>query len=180
MLFRSARGTNGTSAEQADNSADSAGAVYLFTRSDGTWAQQAYVKASNTSAQDFFGISVALSADGNTLAVGAIGESSAATGVNGNQADNSADSAGAVYLFTRSSATWTQQAYVKASNTGCSDGFGQTVVLNSDGNTLAVGAIGESSAATGVNSPMLDASAPGAGAVYLFSRSGTVWSQSPL
>jgi trimeric autotransporter adhesin len=59
-------------------------------------AQQAYLKASNTDAQDRFGIT-ALS--GDTIVVGAFGESSNATGVNGNQADNSAPEAGAVYFL---------------------------------------------------------------------------------
>ena len=66
-----------------------------------TFAQEAYIKASNTDANDTFGYSVTLSDDGNTLAVGAREESSAATGVNGDQADNSAQSAGAVYVFRR-------------------------------------------------------------------------------
>jgi hypothetical protein len=61
--------------------------------------QQAYVKASNTGANDLFGRAVALSADGNTLAVGAIWEDSAATGVGGNQNDNTAVNAGAVHVF---------------------------------------------------------------------------------
>jgi hypothetical protein len=47
-------------------------------------AQQAYLKASNTDSNDGFGYSVALSADGSTLAIGAPGEASAATGVGGN------------------------------------------------------------------------------------------------
>jgi hypothetical protein len=80
-----------------------------------------YFKASNTGAGDFFGSSLALSADGNTLAVGAYLEDSAATGIGGNQADDSATNAGAVYVFVRSGATWSQQAYVKASNTGAGD-----------------------------------------------------------
>src|SRR2546426_10206126 len=67
---------------------------------------QAYIKASNTGAADEFGFAVALSGDGNTLAVGAPGEASVATGIGGNQADNTAPSAGAVYVFTRSGATW--------------------------------------------------------------------------
>ena len=58
-----------------------------------------YVKASNTGANDLFGQSVALSADGNTLAVGALGEDSNATGVNGDQTNNSASFSGAVYLY---------------------------------------------------------------------------------
>ena len=58
-----------------------AGAVYVFSRSDTTWTQQAYVKASNTDAGDDFGYSVSLSSDGNTLAVGAKHEDSNATGI---------------------------------------------------------------------------------------------------
>ena len=66
----------------------------------GTLAQAAgYVKASNTEAVDFFSYSLALSADGNTLAVGAYGEASNATGIGGNQGDNSASGSGAVYLY---------------------------------------------------------------------------------
>lgn len=56
-----------------------------FTRVGTTWSQQAYIKASNTDVNDVFGYSVALSADGRALAVGAIGEDSAATGINGDQ-----------------------------------------------------------------------------------------------
>ena len=78
-------------------------------------AQQAYVKASNTGAGDQFGYSVAVS--GDTMVVGALFEDSAAIGVGGNQADNSATDAGAAYVFTRDTAgVWTQQAYLKASN----------------------------------------------------------------
>ena len=64
-----------------------------------TFAQEAYIKASNTDVMDQFSQSMALSGDGNTLAVGAFGARSAATGVNGDQADNSASVAGAVYVF---------------------------------------------------------------------------------
>jgi hypothetical protein len=163
----------GIDGNQADNSADSAGAVYLFTRSSAGWVQQAYVKASNTESYDFFGRSVALSADGAMLTVGAIGESS----IGGNQRDNSADSAGAVYLFSHSNIGWSQQAYVKPSNPGDSDIFGQSVALSADGATLTVGAIGESSFATGIGDNQTDNSVPGAGAVYLFTSSSAGWSQ---
>jgi hypothetical protein len=71
----------------------------VFARSGTTWSQAAYVKASNTGASDDFGYSIALSGDGSALVVGAIGEASAATGVGGNQADNSATMAGAVYVY---------------------------------------------------------------------------------
>jgi trimeric autotransporter adhesin len=167
----------GIGGNQDDDSAVRAGAVYVFTRSGPTWSQQAYVKASNTDPEDFFGIRVALSADGSTLAVGAHGEASAATGIGGDQADNSAYQAGAVYVFTRSGATWSQQAYVKASNTDPADYFGVHVALSEDGSTLAVGAIGEASAAVGIGGNQDDDSAVRAGAVYVFTRSGPTWSQ---
>src|SRR5262249_39444615 len=107
-------------------------------------AQQAYLKASNTGAGDGFGISVAIS--GDTVVVGAHGEDSNATGVNGNQADNSASSSGAAYVFVRTGGVWSQQAYLKASNTGMNDRFGWSVAVSGD--TVVVGAVGESSSAT--------------------------------
>jgi len=62
-------------------------------------ASSPYLKASNTAAYDSFGLSVALSADGSTLAVGADAEDSNAIGIDGNQDDNSAGGSGAVYLY---------------------------------------------------------------------------------
>src|SRR6476660_6872103 len=72
----------------------------------GQLIQQGYLKASNTNADDNFGFNVALS--GDTLVVGAPQESSDATGVNGNQANNNAHFSGAVYVFTRTAGVWTQ------------------------------------------------------------------------
>jgi len=117
----------------------------------------------NTDAYDYFGYSVAL--DGDTLAVGAYGEDSSARGINGNQSDNSASGSGAVYVFTRAGTTWTQQAYIKASNTETYDQFGWSVAL--DGDTLAVGARGERSSARGINGNQSDNTASGSGAVYV-------------
>mgnify|MGYP001612493600 CR=1 FL=1 len=57
------------------------------------------VKASNTGSGDRFGYSVALSPDGSTLAVSAYFEGSAATGIAGNQADNTSLQSGAIYLY---------------------------------------------------------------------------------
>ena len=71
----------------------------MFSRTGTTWTQEAYVKASNTEGGDFFGYSVVLSSDGTQLAVSAYGEDSSATGVGGNQADNSAVDNGAVYVY---------------------------------------------------------------------------------
>ena len=170
-------GATGVNGNQKDESAWDAGAVYVFVRSGGRWTQQAYIKASNTQTSDRFGISLALSGNGNTLAVGATLEDSGARGIGANQADNAADSAGAVYVFARTGATWAQQAYIKASNADASDQFGWSLAFSDDGNTLAVGAQGEGSAATGINGNQEDNSAADAGAAYVFVRSGAAWTQ---
>ncbi len=168
-----ASASTGVSGDQANNSASNAGAAYVFTRnSSGAWSQQAYLKASNTNLNDWFGWSVAVW--GDTIAVGAILESSSATGVNGNEADNSASNAGAVYVFTRTGTTWSQQAYLKASHSRADAFFGSSISLWGD--TLAVGSR-DSSAATGVNGDEIDTSAQGSGAVHVFTRTGSVWSQ---
>jgi trimeric autotransporter adhesin len=160
-----------------DGSTDNAGAAYVFTRTAGVWAQQAYVKASNAGAGDRFGSTTALSDDGNTLAVGAIAEASSATGINGDENDNSASGAGAAYVYTRSGVIWTQQAYIKASNTNAGDDFGWSIALSGDGNTLVVGADEEDSGAVGIDGDQEDNSFSSAGAVYVYTRSGGTWSQ---
>jgi trimeric autotransporter adhesin len=174
-----ARGVNGN---QSDNSVYAAGAVYVYVRQGNSWTQQAYVKASNPGLNDHFGSSVALSRDGNTMAVAAHWEASGATGINGNQNDDSVPQAGAVYVFTRAGTTWTQQAYIKASNTGNAaqgdgDQFGFSLALSGDGNTVAVGAITEDSGARQINGNQNDDMAQSAGAVYVFARTGTTWTQ---
>jgi hypothetical protein len=68
--------------------------VYVFTRVDSSWSQQAYLKASNAEGFDNFGRSVAL--DGDTLVVSASNEDSS---VDGGETDNSATDAGAVYVW---------------------------------------------------------------------------------
>ena len=216
-----ASAATGINGNQSDNSAPDAGAAYVFVRKGATWTQQAYLKASNTDANDVFGRSVAIS--GNTIVVGASGEASAATGVNGVQSDNSAPGAGAAYVFVRDGNTWTQQAYLKASQAGpaafgfdvaisgetavvgeeessgaayvfvrsgttwmqqalltasnaeAGDFFGMAVAIS--GNTVVVGAQHEASAATGINGNQSDNSATDAGAAYVFVRNGTTWMQ---
>jgi hypothetical protein len=158
----------GINGDDTDNSMDDAGAVYVFTRRGPSWEQQAYVKASNTDAGDFFGWDVTLTDNGNTLAVGAWFEDSSARGINGNDTDNSIEDAGAVYIFTRSGMTFQQQAYIKASNTDTGNSFGSSVTLSANSDTLAVGSGGEASATRGINGDQTDNSAPGAGAVYLY------------
>jgi len=166
--FDESSNATGVNGDQNDNSAAQAGAAYVFVRNATTWSQQAYLKASNTNAGDMFAGPVAVA--GDTVVVGAVGEASGATGVNGDEADNSALAAGAAYVFMRNGTTWSQQAYLKASNTEASDGFGSVTI---DGDTVVVGAVGESSNAKGVNGNQTDNSAMFAGAAYVFTGLGT-------
>jgi hypothetical protein len=156
-----ATGING---DQDDNSCEDSGAVYLFRLGDNGWYEQAYIKASNTDANDYFG-AVELSADGNTLAVGASEEDSCATGLNGNQDDNACVASGAVYVFRFEDNSWYQQAYIKAANADAGDRFGG-VAISADGKTLAVGAMYEGSNPNG-----------GEGATYIFRFDDDAWHQ---
>jgi len=163
--------------DQNNNDAKDSGAVYVFTREATQWSRQAYLKASNTNPGDEFGFAFALSADGNTLAVGAFGEDSNAVGVNNDGGNNDATNSGAVYVFTRDGAQWLQQAYLKASNTETRDLFGGAVALSADGHTLAIGATGEDSAAISAGGGESNNDAPNSGAAYVFTREGMQWSQ---
>src|SRR3989442_13906330 len=96
-----------------------------------------YVKASNPREGAQFGYALALSSDGNTLAVGSQIEESASTGINGNQDDHSAFGAGAVYVYVRHGSGWSQQAYIKAPNAGQHDRYGCNGAWSPDGKTSA-------------------------------------------
>ena len=166
----------GVNCDQSDNSAPTSGAAYVFVRNGTTWSQQAYLKASNTEASDNFGGSVAVS--GDTVVVAARSERSNATGVNGDQSDNFATASGAAYVFVRNGTSWSQQAYLKASNTGAGDTFGVSVAVSGD--TVVVGAEKEDSNATGVNGNQSDNSAVLAGAAYVFTGLGIALAPEPI
>jgi hypothetical protein len=166
----SASGVNGN---QEDDGAVNSGAVYVFRLSNGVWAQEAYIKASNPGYEDNFGLDLELEQD--TLVVGAPYEDSGASGINGNQANEGSRGSGAVYVFRRTDTTWVQQAYIKASNTGVDDNFGWSVALAGD--LLVASAIGESSAATDAGGDQSDNTAKNSGAVYIFGRSDGTWVQ---
>jgi hypothetical protein len=140
----------------------------VYGRAAGAWSEQAFVKASNTGAGDSFGTSLALSGDGNALAVGAPFEDGSGSGIGGTP-DESASNAGAAYFYARSGGAWSQQAYVKASNTGAADQFGTSVALSGDGNALAVGAQLEDGASSGIGTTRDDGSVVwNSGAAYLY------------
>ena len=127
-------------ARYEDTGGSNAGAAYVFTRSGGSWTQQAKLLASDAQSSDYFGVSVAVS--GDTAVIGAYGE---ATG---------GSYAGAVYVFTRSGGAWTQQAKLLASDAQSSDQFGVSVAVSGD--TAVIGARYE------------DTGGSDAGAVYVF------------
>jgi hypothetical protein len=151
VLAVGAIGEDSDGTGSTNNSAADAGAAYVFTRSGASWAQTAYIKASNTQEDDLFGGALALNGAGNLLAVGATGEASASTVINGDQANNAAGGAGAVYIFSNDGVAWTQTAYIKAPNAEPIDHFGAAVAMSADGNTLAVGAPDEDGTVTGAD-----------------------------
>ncbi len=145
------------------------GAVYVYTRSGTSWSKQALLGESNGDPQDLFGVSVSLS--GDTLAVAANLEDSGATGVDGDEADDSMSNSGAVYVFTRSGVVWSQSAYLKASNTASDDLLGSEEGVGGvsvSGTTVVAGAPYEDSNATGVNGDQSNDGASNSGAVYVF------------
>jgi hypothetical protein len=117
----------------------------VFSRSGSSWSAEAHFKAPRAGTQNRFGEAVSLS--GDTIAVGAKGESSCSTsivnGVSGYATDAGCSAAGAVYIFVRAGSEWTAQAYIKAPNAGVSASqyFGYSVSL--DSGTLVAGAWGE-------------------------------------
>lgn len=163
---------SGIDGNASDNSAPNAGAAYVFVKSGLSWIQQAYLKPSNTEAEDRFGGAVAIA--GDTIVIGARGEDSSATSVNGNAQDNNASGSGAVYVFVRSGTTWTQQAYLKAANAGMNDAFGAAVAIASE--TVVIGAPDEDGSGTTVNGAS-DEALGASGAAYVFVRKGTTWTQ---
>ncbi|MCG6145563.1 FG-GAP repeat protein [Leptospira bandrabouensis] len=168
--------TNGPTAS-GDNSATGAGAVYVYKRSGSTWAQEAYLKPSNAESTDQFGFPVAIS--GDTIVVGTYLEDSNQTTItNGPTAsiDNSYSTSGAIYVFRRSGSIWSQEAYIKSSNSETQDSFGISVAIS--GNTIVAGANQEDSNQTTITNGGIASSNNGAtssGAAYVFQRTGSTW-----
>jgi hypothetical protein len=159
---------DGSNYDPADDSTHNSGAVFIFTKSAENWAQQAYIKTANLIPGSQFGGVVSISSNGSILAVGTWLDSSQATGINGDQLDQSATNAGAAFIFTRAGSTWTQKSYVKAPNTDAQDRFGHALKLDDLGESLLIGAHRESSNAAGINGDRANNAATAAGAAYLY------------
>ena len=163
--------STGIGGDQSNNNLTNSGAVYIFSRNNYSWSQQAYLKSSSTAAAEYFGTSVSLTDDGNTLAVSSYLEDGNAVGMGGDPTDNSASQSGGLFVFSRTGSSWSEIAYVKSSNTEAGDCFGrnpESVNLSDDGNTLAVGNYCEDSNATGIGGDETDNSASFSGAVYIY------------
>jgi hypothetical protein len=131
------------------------GSVTVYGRSGKSWVEEKVLVAENGSAEDWFGYSVAVSADGNTLAIGAV-----YADVNGNKDE------GSVSVFARSGGAWSLQKTLNISGGAAGDLFGYAVALSADGSTLAVGAISDD-----VNANVDQ------GSVSVFARTGTAWKE---
>lgn len=132
-----------------------AGAVYVFIRSGVTWTLEQKISASDKAASDSFGKSVAIDADATRLAIGSY------------QADVSAvTDVGAVYIYLRTGTTWAFEQKIVAADRVTGDYFGWSLAMATDGSRLVSGAIRNDVS-----------SVPDSGAAYVFSRSGTVWTQ---
>jgi hypothetical protein len=174
----------GAPGEDVANVIDS-GAAHVFVRQADNWSEQARLTASNAETGDYFGASVAVS--GDTTVIGAASEDSAASGVNGDQNDNSAADSGAAYVFERSQAFWMQRAYLKATKPNPSiaplyggDGFGggesiagPKVAIWND--RVVVGAPGEDGVPSAAQMMNGVNSIGDSGAVYLFVRNADGW-----
>lgn len=131
-----------------------AGTAYIFTKSGSSWSQQAKLIASDAAASDQFGVSVAINSDGTYAVMGAQFEDGGA--------GDPITQAGAGYVFVRSGSTWTEQAKLVASDAAASDTLGSTSAMDDDGVYVAIG--------TSANDNYT-------GSVYIFTRSGSTWSQ---
>jgi hypothetical protein len=140
-------GANGYTASRTDQ-----GGAYVFVRSSGSWTQQIVsgpIVALGAADNDWFGGSVALSGDGNTALIGAVGRAS---------------NRGTAYIYIRSGTSWYYQTELIPWNGAAGDDFGHSVALSADGNTALIGAD---------NAPANGKAI--AGVAYTFKRSGTAW-----
>jgi len=126
-LTLAADGSTALIAAPADE--DRAGSVYVFTRSESDWSQQAKITADDGNSGDVFGGSVALTDDGSNALIGAWDDE-----------DPNGERVGSAYVFTRSGGIWSQGAKLAPDDTDRGDEFGYSVGLSGDGSTALIGA----------------------------------------
>jgi len=138
--------------KDSDPEPDSA---YVFDFSGGSWSQEAKLTADDGDSKDEFGNSVAVSGDGTTALVGAVGDE-----------DPNGEDAGSAYVFDVSGGSWNQQAKLTADDGDSKDEFGNSVALSADGTTAVIGTHRDG-----------DPNGDRAGSAYVFDSSGRSWSQ---
>ena len=139
-----------------------------FARQGTTWTEQATPLRHNHEPDDRAGFAVGVY--GDTAIVGAPYEASSANTINAAGLDNNAPDSGAAYVFVRQGNTWTQQAYLKASDNTAGLFFGGAVALFGDTAVVA-------SAEPRHDGGSRRVANGGTGAVYVFVRNGTTWTQ---
>ena len=151
-----ARNKDWTQQSGVSNNAGERGAVYTWTRPDksSSWTQHYPIQNSSNDRRDHFGNQVALSGDGNYLAVGAHQEGGSTIDTNH----------GAVYIFTPNGNSWTEVAHIYPSSRYTNGKFGEVLDIDDDGDTMIVGAPYENPGSTA-----------NYGALYFYSRSGSTW-----
>lgn len=123
------------------------GALWVFTRSNGTWSQQGIkIVANSPSGNDFLGVSVAMSADGNTIVAG---------GYNGNNM-------GGAWVFTRTNGVWSQQGNKLVGSGSVGNSNQAHVSISNDGNTFVIGGFTDNN---------------NFGAAWVFTRLNGIWTQ---
>ncbi|HEY6642842.1 Calx-beta domain-containing protein [Povalibacter sp.] len=158
--------------QQEVSALQGAGSAFVYTRAGGNWTYARTLVPSVPVQYSRFGSSMSIAHDGSRVAIGAQDEDL----LPASAGDPTYYSAGAAYLFDLSASGATQTARLIATNPGLYGGFSQSLALSGDGETLVVGATGEDGSGAGVD-PTVDDSLPSAGAAYVFTRSGTTWSQ---
>ncbi|HET9033788.1 MAG TPA: FG-GAP repeat protein [Dokdonella sp.] len=128
-----------------------------------------YFKALNSRAELRFGDGIAVS--GNLMPVSSTAEDGASTGIDGDPTVQTKEDSGAVHVFVREPGGWTQQAYLKPSNSDVQDNFGAAVAI--DGDLLVIGAPNEDSNATGVNGDPFSHLSNQSGAAYVHRIEGS-------
>jgi len=178
-----------------DDNGSASGSVYVYTRSETVWTEQAKLTASDGAEQDFFGTSVAI--NGDTIVIGAYNDDTENVGASGS-----------AYVYTRSGTVWTEQVKLIVHDGSWSDQFGKSVAIDAD--TIVIGKEGDSSAyvythvgtawteqakltalfayfdtvvaidgdtiAIGAYADDTDNGA-NSGSAYVYTRSGTVWTE---
>lgn len=136
-----------------DGGVSARGAVYVFTRSGGTWTYQQKILAPDPALDDWFGLGVGINSDATIALIGACLKDE------GGLIDR-----GVVYYYTRSGTTWTYQSKILINDLNINSYFGAGIALNNTGDYALIGAYGKD-----------EGGILARGVVYIYTRSGSTW-----